>query len=333
MKFPLFRTALCLLACCLTGCLRVFQTLDVNPDRTARFSIQVEMDRKAMAGMLKAMAPNGEQVDVSKVLDISTPEARQQRLAEYISSMEGWSAISLADVNEPEPDKVVIRVKGYARDFSRLRLFHLQDLPGVSPQQLDFAPQLTVQQGGTWQMTRPSLASLFPAPPQKGATRPTDEEIEGQVTAITEVFPQRMKAAASLIGQIRCTTDLNFGGTLQTANGLRKTGAGTATWTLSMERVLQGLTDIASDRDLIRTALREARDAGREPAMPAAMLTRLNQAVYGNPDGVSLTVKPGDPVFDYAAEVAPLVTNPPPYLAGILKQAAEIRGQREKGGK
>lgn len=331
MNLPLLRTSLCLLAFCLTGCLRVFQTLDVNPDRTARFSIQVEMDRKAMTGMLKAMAPKGEEVDASKILDISTPEAREQRLAEYISSMEGWSAISLADVNEPEPDKVVIRVKGYARDFSKLRLFHLSDLPGVSPQQMDFAPQLTVQQGGTWQMTRPSLASLFPAPPRKeGSPRPTDEEIAGQVTAITEIFPQRLKSAASLIGQIRCTTDLNFGGTILTANGVRKTGPGTATWTLGMDRVLHGLTDIASDRDLVLASLREARDAGRDPTMPAPMLSRLNQAVYGNADGVSLTVKPDKPVFDYAAEVAPLITSPPPYLAGILKRAGELREQRGK---
>jgi hypothetical protein len=91
---------------------------------------------------------------------------------------------------------------------------------------------------------------------------------------------------------------------------------------------MDGLTRIASDRDTLRAGLRQAEESGTTAAMPPAMLAKLNQSVYGDESGATLVVQPGQPLFDYKKEIAPIVANQPEELARILRIAEDMKRSR-----
>ncbi len=273
-------------ALCLSSCIDQDQTLTVNPDGSGKIEIKFSAAAAPAFGAGGAM-PKQSSKDIAMAL---------------LSGTEGIDVWSTLTHSSDAAGKNSLTATGYFPDLNKLKI----KIAAGGMMQPDSSSGSTISSGsmtsrkdadGNWVI---EMASAADAAGEKAApsTLPEDE-VKKQLAAQKEQWAGAKPMVSMMMGGFKVKNTIIAGGTITKSGGFDKKDDHTASLEMNGEKLMAALDKINSDDALLREMV--ASGGARNPKGMKKMLMPLLSGGVENP---SVTLKPGAPVFDYAAEVA-----------------------------
>ncbi len=329
-----------LLGLCSTGCFKNESKSTVNSDGTGKFTMVMELNLAPIMAMMPGGA--GGAGGANPLGDNRTMLVQMVRAMN--PTVDAWTD---AKVETTKAGATKITLSGLTKDFTATG--DLKKALSSAPDMAEKAASLpdikmissTKDASGNWIISMPGVddvMGLFTALQAEAAKEDsfnpgqlstTEEEIATQIESFKPMYAQYKPMAAMMLKDMSITSELEVGGEILDSKVFKKTGPNKVSWTFSGEQLIDMVDGIVNDPALPKKAAKLAAAFNEGPKSdkvgPALreFLTPLFHDFYGGAAAPKVTIKPGAPSFDYAAEVAKAKAGQSAELKKILEEAAK----------
>jgi hypothetical protein len=306
MSLRLISLAVAGLAVALTGCLTQDQTFHLNPDGSGKLELAMSVDT-SMMGALGGGAGAGQ--DMGKEVAMQLLRGTQ--------GVDTWADIA----HETGKDgKTKVTASAYFKDINKLQMSAGEQAGGAS------AGSLTSTRNGDAWTVAVGLAGGAAAPEAAaGAAKLTAEQIQAAMQQAKAQWEASKSLVAPMVEGAKISTTVKAGGTIKEAVGFVKSDDQTATMSFGGAKVIGAIDSMMNDPKIMEEALASGDAMGvlRDQKRMQKVIMESMTDGKGLP---TLELKPGAPVFDYAAEVAKAKAGQTEAFKALLAESAKPKG-------
>lgn len=299
--------AICLsLAVLLTGCVDQEQKFTVNPDNSGKFesTIIAQVDPQQLAGLGAAGAGK----DIGRQILI--------QLIKGTKGVDLWTNLSHSQTPE---GRTKITATGYFPDINKLKM------STGTEQAAGSSALVATRDGDQWvfEIGLPESADEKPAPAD---TKKTPQQIKAAVQQAQQQWQATKGFLAPMLKEARMQTALTLGGVIKEVRGFTKKDDNTAVLDFDGEKILAAIDKLVMDPQQAEAAAAEGRDLMTRLRDQEALQKVVMESLTDGSGMPKVVATPGEPVFDYKAEVEKARSAQTPETLDILK-AAENAGK------
>jgi len=302
MSLRFLHLAAASLAATLTGCLTQDQTYFLNPDGSGKLELTMSVD----TSMMGALGGGSGGQDPGKEVALQLLRGTQ--------GIETWSGLTY----ETGADgRTQVKGTAYFKDINKLQMSAGEQAGGAS------AGTLTSSlDGTTWTVSMAQTdATAAPAATTTGSTL-TPEQLQSAMQQAKAQWEASKSLVSPMIEGAKITTTVKAGGVIDKTLGFTKTDDQTATLSFGGAKVIGAIDSLMSDPEVMAQAL-----AGGDTMGVLRDQKRLQKAIMDSlTDGQgapAITLKPGAPAVDYAAEVAQAAAGQTDAFKALLGEATK----------
>ena len=314
MKRKLYSSLLSLVglgALTLSSCLQMEQKFVVNPDKTGKCLVKVEMvNPMEMLGGLGALGGEG-----------PSPEDMADGFAKGMLggaiAAEAWSDVKWGVTEE---GKMQFTGVAYYNDFTKFTAN-----PGGAggdgmSMESDIGGELTstIRDDGMW------VIGMDMTMEEAGGDEPAGEPVPAdQIDQKLKEQRMQWQAMKGVMGmfltEMKFDTRVKVAGEIQSVSNFEKMADDVAGISVDGSKILEGMEAIVMDDDFMKKALAEGNldEDGMPSNLPPDMAAKM---LFGERGPVEIVVKPGEPIFDYEAEVEAAKAAMTPELKQMIEE-------------
>jgi hypothetical protein len=270
------------LAAALTGCINQEQTYHLNPDGSGKLVLAMTVDTSMMGALGGGNAPK----DMGKEVVMQLLRGTQ--------GIDAWADMTYETATD---GKTKVAGTAFFKDINKLQMSAGEQAGGASAGTLTSAVE-----GDVWTVAV-GLAGGSATPPAPSASKISAEQIQAAMQQAKAQWEASKSLVAPMVEGAKISTTVKAGGTIKETVGFVKADDQTATMSFGGAKVIGAIDTMMNDPKIMEEAL-----AGGDAMGVLRDQKRLQQSIMESLTGgkglpkVALT--PGQPLFDYSAELA-----------------------------
>lgn len=322
ISFPaVLRTACAALAATFaSSCLNVEQKLALNPDGSGKITITTAIAMPDLGALAGGLGGNNDEAEKPK------PKEQARELVVALLRAEGIEAWTDVSYGVAKDGKTTATATGYFPDATKVRLSKPMN-DGGEAEPLG----VTKNKEGHW-VIMPSIgddkkSDQAASTDEAKAETLTDEEVQDRLDQERQQWAGAKIFIGAFLDGLRMAYSVEAGGTITEASMFQKQGDSKASFEFTGKQLLESVDKLLQDDEAAKKLIRKGvspTDSG--PGGSEEMF----KTVFGGDGQLRLVIKPGQPVFDYKAEVAKAKASATPELKQLLADAA--KPAKKKGG-
>ncbi len=275
----------------LSSCLQIEQTITLNPDNSGKALIQISMINP-MGGLIQG-TPDQATGEIAGPLAQAMAAEMVKGFADGIvrdsQGIDTWHQVHYGTTKE---GRFNFEGVAYFPDFNAFSITTTAGKSGSLPA-LFRSERLA---NGKW-----VVRALSDEPKTENTPIPAGE-IDAKIKEVRENWAAIEAIAAPMMKDAKAVVRLQVAGNIQECAGWKLSSAHTATFETDVNHILTGLGALIQDDTAVRKAMTEGRVNGE--GLPQPDFGQLRKLLFDDEDKAELVIDPGEPLFDYSAEVA-----------------------------
>ena len=306
MSARLFPITLAALAATLTGCLTQEQTFHLNPDGSGKLEVNMSVDTAMMAGL----GGGGAGQDMGKEVALQLLRGTQ--------GVDTWADLS----HETGADgKTKVHGLVYFKDINKLQMNAGEQAGGASAGTLS-----SKREGDSWIVSTGLPGGETPAQPSApSSAKPSDDQIKAAIQQAKAQWEASKSLVAPMIEGAKVSTTVKAGGTIKDSVGFTKSDDNTAVLSFGGAQVISAIDGMMNDPKIMEEALTGG-DAMGVLRDQKRLQKSIMESLTGGKGLPKIELKPGEPAFDYAAEVAKAKAGQTDAFKALLADSAKPKG-------
>jgi len=307
--------AVAALAATLTGCLTQEQTYHLNPDGSGKLELTMSVDT-SMMGALGGGGGSG--ADMGKEVALQLLRGTQ--------GIDTWADLT----HETAADgKTKVTATAFFKDVNKVQMSAGERAGGASAGALKSS-----RTGDAWTV---SIGLTGDSGPESASAKPaTAETTPSGSTLSSELLKAAMQQAkaqweaskslvAPMVENAKVTTTVKAGGTIKEHIGFTKVDDQTASMSFGGTKVISAIDSLMNNEAIMQEALAGG-DVMGVLRNPKLMQKTIMESLTDGQGLPKMTLTPGAPVFDYAAEVAKAKDAQSDAFKALLAEAEKPQG-------
>lgn len=306
----------------MTGCIQMDQKTTINPDGSGKLDIKATLDLGPLMGLMQQQGGENAKADPS-----------HEMLVGILAQTKGIDVWKDAKSVKGADGKLTVTATGYFKDISKVQSGNpMSSLGGGGKSEMPEMGQFKSSKDadGNWILEVPldlggkKEAGEKPQPKEKM----NDEEIEAKVEEMRQQFGAMKPMMEQMLGGMKIKNSIEVGGTIKDSGLFTKVDDKTASLELSFGKMFTAMEALIKD-DAVAKKLAQAGGSnpmemlGSEDPEMKEIGKKMLGAMVGGKGEPRIVVKPGEPVFDYAAEAEKAKAGQSAELKKLLKEAEE----------
>lgn len=306
MSVRLFSFAVAVLASTLTGCLTQDQTFHINPDGSGKFDLAMTVDT-SMMGALGGGAGAGQ--DMGKEVALQLLRGTQ--------GVDTWANLA----HETAADgKTKVTGTAFFKDINKLQMSAGEQAGGASAGTLT-----STREGDAWTISVGLASGASTPPPATEGAKLSAEQIKAAMQQAKAQWEASKSLVAPMVEGAKVTTTIKAGGTITEAIGFTKSDDHTASLSFGGSKVIGAIDSMMNDPKIMEEAL-SGGDAMGVLRDQKRMQKTIMESMTDGKGLPKVTLTPGAPAFDYAAEVAKAKAGQTDAFKSLLAEATKPKG-------
>lgn len=303
----------------MSSCIQFEEKVILNPDNSGKTRVTLIMPNPAemMGAMMEGLAPDGAAAaeGMPSIDDMAKDMA--QGILGGAKGVEAWRNV---EWGATEDGKMRFQGVAYFRDFNEFEAS--SDDGGAGP---DLGSPTSTMRDGKWVIAIEMKDDGEPDDPAAAPQIPADQ-IDTIIAQSRAQWEQQKPVMGPMIGSMRMEYRLKVGGTIESVSAFTQHEPNVAGIVMDGQKMIGAMDGLIGDDDAMRKLMTEGSfDAQGMPEPPDDQMMEL---VFGSPGPLEIIIEPGDPLFDYEAEVAAAKASMTDELKGMIEagQAAAAAG-------
>jgi hypothetical protein len=313
------------LALSLSSCLDIEQNLVLNPDGSGKVTMTTGLAMPNLDGLGGLGEDAGE---ASKKLK---PREQAREIAVGMLRAEGIEAWSDVTYGVGKDGKTRASVTGYFPDVTKVRLSNPMDSSGEKD---DLG--VTKTPDGNWRVEdsldddddKDQAGDVKEDKPAEEAVDPsklTDEEVQDKLDEERQQWAGMKAFMSAFFDSLRIAMSVQGGGTIVDTAIFEKKDERTAVLEFTGKKLVESVDALLQDDDKAKALIRK----GISPTDSEGGPDEFFKMMFGGDGKMHVTIKPGEPAFNYADAVAKAKASQSPELKALLEEAKK---PAKKGG-
>lgn len=307
----------------LPSCLDIEQHLVINPDGSGKVTMTASLAMGGLEGLAAGLAGGAGDSEPGKQLK---PREQAREFAISMLRAQGIEAWSDVTYGVGKDGKTRASVTGYFPDVTKVKLSKAMEGPAAQD-----GLDITKTAEGNW-LLETSMAGDGDDAAEAGTAEPavplSDEEVQDKLDQERQQWAGMKIFMTAFLENLRIAVIVQGGGTILDANVFEKKDERTAVFEFTGKKFIAGVDAILQDDDkakaLIRKGVSPTSSGGGESDS-----SDLFESMFGGDGKMRVTLKPGEPAFDYAAAVAKAKADESPELRALLEEAKKPAGKSD----
>lgn len=301
-RIPIFISLAAVLT--LSSCVKYQQKTFVNPDKSGKSIIKLEA---ANALILLGAKVGGNEMKAKEMA-----EELAKGILGAANGIEAWSDV---DYGVGPTGKIKFSGVAYFPNVEKLA-----SAPAGDGKQM---PQLSELKSeivdGKW-ILRMDL-KIDEIAKTNGEPVPADE-IEAKIAAQRAEWQTMRGTIGLFLNEMEMKFRLEVAGEVESVRNLERENKNTVSMTLTGKKILDGLETLLMDDAYVRNAMEEGNVDSRGRAIPAG--ADVAQILLGGDGPAKIVIDPGEPLFDYEAEVAEAKAAMSDELKALIEEGRKL---------